>query len=59
MEHRDLLSATVLSIEIGDDDDILAAAFGVKREFEGEISPNYEAPTAGNFSYAGLSIAFW
>ena len=37
-------------------DDILGAMFGVRREFEveGEISPNYEAPTAGNFSYAGL-----
>ena len=50
------VEATILSIEIGDD--ILAAAFGVKREFEGEISPNYEAPTAGNFSYAGLSMLF-
>lgn len=50
------VEATILSIEIGDD--ILAAAFGVKREFEGEISPNYEAPTAGNFLYAGLSSLF-
>ena len=50
------VEATITTIEIGDD--IAAAAFGVNREVEGEISPNYEAPTAGNFSYAGLSSLF-
>ena len=50
------VEATITTIEIGDD--IAAAAFGVNREVAGEISPNYEAPTAGNFSYAGLSSLF-
>lgn len=52
------VEANTLLFEIGDD--VLSASFGVKREVEGEgeISPNYEAPTAGNFSYAGLSMLF-
>ena len=49
------IEATTAEVEIGDDTSII---LGVKREVEGEISPNYEAPTAGNFSYAGLSSLF-
>ena len=49
------IEATTAEVEIGDDTSII---LGVKREVEGEISPNYEAPTAGNFLYAGLSSLF-
>lgn len=49
------VEATLTEVEIGDDTSII---LGVKREVEGEISPNYEAPTAGNFLYAGISSVF-
>ena len=49
------VEATLTEVVIGDDKSIV---LGVKREVVGEISPNYEAPTAGNFSYAGLSMLF-